>query len=59
MWGADFLKLTDRYCVSDKANPPHPEQFLSTFNSKFSLDEVEAFINDESTQPDGVLDFPE
>ncbi|KAJ1483139.1 hypothetical protein T484DRAFT_1801584 [Baffinella frigidus] len=33
--------------------------FLATFNNKFSLNEVEAFINDESTQPDGVLDFPE
>jgi len=39
--------------------PKPSTQFLATFNSKFSLDEVEAFINDESTQPDGVLDFPE
>jgi Ca2+-binding EF-hand superfamily protein len=34
-------------------------QFLATFNNNFSLQEVEAFINDESCQPNGVLDFPE
>jgi len=31
----------------------------STFNSNFSLQELEAFINDQACHPNGVLDFPE
>ena len=30
------------------------QKFLSTFNCNFSLQELEAFINDESCQPNGV-----
>ena len=35
------------------------QKFLSTFNSNFSLQELEAFINDQACHPNGMLDFPE
>ena len=52
----------DLGCVGDgdgRIDAVDLQKFLSTFNANFSLQELEAFINDQSTHPNGVLDFPE